>query len=342
MKAAVYYNNQDIRIEEMAVPKISSKEILVRVKACGVCGSDVMEWYRIKKAPLILGHEIAGEIEEVGKEVKGYKKGERVIIAHHVPCNKCYYCLSGHHTVCETLRKTNIDPGGFAEYVRVPEINVNYGIFLMPDTLSYEEGCFVEPLACVVRAQRVAGLRIGGSVLVLGSGIAGLLHIQLARIIGSTNIVAIDVSEYRLKAAKELGASYTLLAEQLTPDVAKEINKGRLFDTVILSTGAVQAIETMFNYVERGGTLLIFAPSPPDYHLKINFNELFWRNELKIVSSYAGAPYDYNVALELIASKRIDVQFMITHKLPLEKIKLAFELVAKAKESIKVIIENIK
>lgn len=339
MRAAVYYSNKDIRIEEIPIPKINEKEILLKVRACGVCGSDVMEWYRIKKAPLILGHEIAGEIVEIGKAIKGFREGDKVIVAHHVPCNKCYHCLNGHHTVCETLRKTNIDPGGFCEFVRIPEINTDRGVFLLPSSLSFEEGCFVEPLACVIRAQRIARLQPGQSVLVLGSGIAGLLHIQLAKATGATNIVAVDISNYRLEAAKRLGANYAMKPEEINQEKIKEINEGRLFDQVILSTGAVQAIENMFNYVERGGTILIFAPSPPDYFLKLNFNELFWRNELHIVSSYAGAPYDYYKALQLIASKRINAEAMITHKLPLEEIQLAFQLVAEAKNSIKVIIE---
>src|SRR3990172_5911721 len=174
MRVARWYNNKDVRVEEMPLPKISHGELLVLVEASGICGSDVMEWYRIDRAPLVLGHEIGGRVLAVGQGVTKYKVGDRVSVAHHVPCNTCHYCLSGHHTVCDTLRRTNFYPGGFAEYIRVPAINVDRGLFRLPEELSFEEGSFVEPLACVARGQRLAGLRPGQSVLVVGSGIAGI------------------------------------------------------------------------------------------------------------------------------------------------------------------------
>ena len=181
MRVAMYYNNKDVRLEEMPKPQIGASELLVKVIASGVCGSDVMEWYRIKQAPRVLGHEIAGEVVEVGNAVKQSKVGDRVFVSHHVPCNTCRYCLSGNHTVCETLHTTNFDPGGFAEYLRVPQINVDRGVFRLPDEMTFEDAVFIEPLACVARAQRLARLQPGQAVLVLGSGISGLLHIALAR-----------------------------------------------------------------------------------------------------------------------------------------------------------------
>ncbi|MEO0185669.1 MAG: alcohol dehydrogenase catalytic domain-containing protein, partial [candidate division WOR-3 bacterium] len=159
MRVAVYYNNHDIRIEERPLPEIGDNELLVKVIASGICGSDVMEWYRIKSAPRVLGHEIAGEIVRTGKGIKNFKIGDRVFVSHHVPCNVCRYCAKGYHTVCETLKKTNFDPGGFAEYLRVPEINVKFGTFLLPDKVSYEEGTFIEPLGCVIRGQRFAKMK---------------------------------------------------------------------------------------------------------------------------------------------------------------------------------------
>ena len=185
MRVAMYYNNRDIRIEELPRPEIGPEEVLIRIEASGICGSDVMEWYRIHKAPLVLGHEIAGQIVEVGAQVEKYHLGDRVAASHHVPCNTCHYCLSGHPTVCETLRRTNFYPGGFAEYVRLPAINVDRGIYPLPEDLSYEAATFIEPLACVLRAQQIARISPGQTVLVLGSGLAGLLHIQLARSLGS-------------------------------------------------------------------------------------------------------------------------------------------------------------
>jgi L-iditol 2-dehydrogenase len=170
VRVAVYYNNRDVRLEEMPRPRIGPGELLVKVIASGICGSDVMEWYRIKKAPRVLGHEIAGDIVEVGEGVTRYEVGDRVFVSHHVPCNTCRYCLSGQHTVCETLHTTNYDPGGFAEFLRVPAINVDRGVWVLPDDVSFEEGVFIEPLGCVVRAQRVARVQPGQTVLVQGSG----------------------------------------------------------------------------------------------------------------------------------------------------------------------------
>ena len=179
MRVAMYYSNKDIRVEEIPTPKIGPGELLLRVEASGVCGSDVMEWYRIHKAPLVLGHEIAGEVVEAGEGVTNYKVGDRVSASHHVPCNTCHYCLSGNHTACDTLRSTNFDPGGFAEFLRLPALNVDRGVYLLPDEVSFEEATFIEPLACVLRAQRRAKVEPGKTVLVLGSGIGGLLHIHL-------------------------------------------------------------------------------------------------------------------------------------------------------------------
>lgn len=339
MRVAVYYSNSDIRIEDRPVPKIGPREILVRIIASGICGSDVMEWYRIKKAPLVLGHEAAGEIVAVGKGVEQYKEGDRVFVAHHVPCNSCYYCLKGHHTVCETLRKTNFDPGGFAEYIRVPEINVDRGVYLLPEEVSYEEGTFVEPLACVVRGQRLAGMEPGNRVLVIGSGISGLLHIQLARSLGAGRIVATDVSDYRLEAALKFGADAVIHAKEKVPLRLREVNDGWLADLVVLCTGAPSAITQALQSVERGGALLFFAPADQGISLPIPVNDLFWRTEITLTSSYAGSQADHMVALELIRAGRVKVREMITHRLGLSETGLGFQLVANAQESIKVIIE---
>ena len=220
----MYYNNGDVRLEEMPTPKIGPGELLVRIEASGICGSDVMEWYRIKKAPLVLGHEIAGEIVEVGNGVERYKVGDRVAASHHVPCNTCHYCLGGHHTMCPTLRSTTFDPGGFAEYVRLPAINVDRGVYPLPDEVSYEEATFVEPLACVLRAQRIAGLRPGQSVLVVGSGMTGLLHINLARALGAGRIIATDITRYRLDAARRFGADDAIDARVDEKIIADNLN----------------------------------------------------------------------------------------------------------------------
>ncbi len=338
MRIAMYYSNRDIRIEEAPKPKIGAGELLVRVEASGICGSDVMEWYRINRVPLVLGHEIAGTVEEVGEGVKIYKKGDRVACAHHVPCGKCRYCLSGHETVCDTLRKTNFDPGGFCEYLRLPKINVDCGVFSLSDSVSFDEATFVEPLACVLRGQRLADMKPGQTILVAGSGIAGLLHINLAKAMGAGRIIATDISEYRLQAAKKFGANISINAREYSPDKLRGLNDGRLADLVIVSTGAPSAIEQALGSVERGGKILFFAPTDKDRKIQVSFNELFWRTEIGLASSYAASPADYKAALDLIAAKKLDVAAMITHRLKLAETGKGFKLVAEAADSIKVII----
>lgn len=339
MRVAMYYSNRDVRLEEMPIPKIGPGELLLRVEASGICGTDVMEWYRLNRVPLVLGHEVAGVVAEVGEGVKRYKKGDRISASHHVPCNTCHYCLSGHQTVCETLRKTNFDPGGFAEYIRLPAINVEQGVYLLPDEVSFEEATFIEPLACVLRGQRLAGMKPGMSVLVIGSGISGLLHIQMAGVNGASCIIATDIEDFRLKAAQQLGVDLALHAEEDVSNRLRQLNEGRLADLVILCTGAKSAIIQALQSVERGGTVLFFAATDKEVTVPLSINELFWRNEITLISSYAGSPQDHIEALELIRNRKINVKEMITHRLILAEIGLGFQLVAEAKESIKVIIE---
>jgi len=338
MRVAMYYHNRDVRLEEMPTPQIGPGELLVKVMASGICGSDVMEWYRIKKAPLVLGHEITGQIVKVGQGVERYQVGDRVFVSHHIPCNTCRYCLNGQHTVCETLHTTNYDPGGFAEYLRVPRLNVDRGVFLLPDEVSFEEGAFIEPLACVVRGQRVARLQPGQTVLVLGSGISGLLHIALACALGAGRIVATDINEYRLNAAQRLGAEVVIHAQEDVPARLRQANEGRLADLVIVCTGAFPAFIQALQSVDRGGTVLFFAPTEPGVDLPVPVND-FWRNSITLMPSYGNSPLDAVVAIELIRARRVPVREMITHRLSLAETGLGFQLVAEAGESIKVIIE---
>ena len=339
MRVAKWYNNRDVRVEEVPTPQIGRGELLMRVAASGICGSDVMEWYRLDRAPLVLGHEIAGEVIGVGEGIEQYREGDRVAVAHHVPCNTCHYCLSGHPTVCDTLRRTNFDPGGFAEYVRLPAINVDRGVFLLPDEVSFEEATFVEPLACVLRGQRRARLQPGQSVLVIGSGISGLLHVQLARALGAGLIVATDISDYRLEAAKRFGADVAIDADEYSPDRLREANQGCLADLAIVCTGAVPAITQALQSIERGGTVLFFAPTAPGITIPISINDLFWRTDITLTTSYAGSPADYAAALRLIHARRVPVREMITHRLGLAETGLGFQLVTEARDSLKVIIE---
>ncbi|MGQ9507768.1 MAG: zinc-dependent dehydrogenase [Thermodesulfobacteriota bacterium] len=338
MRVAMYYNNRDVRLEEMPTPPVDLGELLVKVLACGICGSDVMEWYRIKKAPRVLGHEISGEIVEVGKGIKNFKVGDRVFVSHHVPCNTCRYCLNGNHTLCDTLRTTNFDPGGFSEYIRVPKINVERGTFILPEEISFEEGVFIEPLACVLRGQRLARFKPGESVFVIGSGISGLLHIALARASGAGRIIASDLHEFRLQAARRFGADEVLLAKEVNPVKIREINRGFLPELIIVCAGSISAYRQALETVDRGGRILCFAPLEPELNFVLPFFN-FWNDGIILLSTYGGAPVDILQAIELIRSHRLPLQEMITHRLSLAQTGWGFQLVAESKESIKVIIE---
>jgi len=337
MRVAMYYNNRDVRLEELPVPKIGAGELLIRTRSSGICGSDLMEWYRIKKAPLVLGHEITGEVVEVGGGVEGFEIGDRVFSSHHVPCGECRYCLAGHQSVCDLLRTTHFDPGGFAEYIRVPEINVRLGTLRIPDTMSFDEGSFIEPLACVVRAQRFAGVGVGQTVLVIGSGISGLLHIQFARARGAARIIATDISDYRLKAALRFGADAAIHGAEDVPGRLRDLN-GRLADRVIVCTGAMPGIQQAVRCIDRGGTLLFFATTAAGVDVPIPLFD-YWRDEINVVTSYAGSGDDLKESLQLIRDHKVRVADMVTHRLSLAEAGLGFQLTASGQDSIKVILD---
>ncbi len=339
MRVAMYYNNRDIRVEEMPVPVCGRGELLMKVEASGICGSDVLEWYRIKKAPLVLGHEVAGQVIEVGKEVDAFREGDRIVAAHHVPCNSCPCCLAGYHTACETLRRTNFDPGGFSEYIRLPAINVDRGVFLIPDELSYEQGTFHEPLGCVLRALRTSRLRPGQNILVMGSGIAGLLMIHAARALGAGRILAVEPAPFRREMARDFGADEAISPEDDPIAHLRLLTRGRLADLVFICTAAEKAHYQALEASERGGKILFFALPDPKIEITFSVTDVFGRNGRTLTTSYGASPYDSWTALELMRSPHIRVEDMITHRLPLSDTAKGFQLVEKAQDSMKVIIQ---
>jgi len=323
MKVAIYYNNHDIKLEDIPQPKIGEGELLIKVKASGICGTDVMEWYRIQKAPRILGHEVSGDI--VQSKSDRFKVGERVFVSHHVPCNTCKYCLDDNHTACETLHQGNYDPGGYSEFIRIPKLNTEHGTYVLPENMSHEEGTMIEPLACAVRAQRIIGVKQGQTVLVLGSGLSGLLNIVIAKLKGA-RVLATDIDEYRLKKAKEFGANEVYTADKL-PQIKA--------DSVLLCTGALSAAQSAFNFIDKKGTLLLFAI--PNKNIELPSVDV-WRNEITITASYGAAPRDLEESIELIKDGKVDVKRFITHRLPFEQIQKGFDLVSSAKQSLKVVL----
>lgn len=339
MKIAMYYANDDVRLEEAPRPEPGPGEALMRVMACGICGSDVMQWYRRDKVPLVLGHEVAGVVEQVGKGTASLKVGDRVVAAHHVACDTCQYCRDNHQTVCDLLRSTNFHPGGMSQYLLLPQVNVQKGTFPMPEGMDFEQGTFVEPLACVLRGQKAARVSKGKSVLVIGSGISGALHVSLARALGAALVVSTDLDDFRLDMARKCGAHHTIRA---TDDVSarfRELSGSRSADAVILTAGTPQAIGQAFDTVDRGGTVLFFAPANEGAKVTLPVNRLFWKQEITLTSSYAASHAEHMEAMDLIASGRVNVEPMITHRLPLNRAQEGFRMVAGAGKSLKVIIE---
>jgi L-iditol 2-dehydrogenase len=334
VKVAVYYSNDDVRIEERPVPRIKDGEILVRMMASGICGTDVMQWYRTQKAPRVLGHEMAGEIVETGAGVEKFRKGDRVFVSHHVPCYQCRYCDAGNYTACKSLHTGNYDPGGFSEYIRVPEENVRFGTFLLPGAMTYEDAAMIEPLACVVSGQKDLGLKKGQTVVIIGSGISGLLHLQMAKMKG-TAVVATDIGAYRMNRASEFGADYVFNAADYSADILKGINNGMLADRVIVCAGAKQAADHAISSIDRRGKILFFAVSEGDITIP---SLRFWREEISISFSYGASPEDLREAMHLIEHGMVDVRKMITHRIPLSQIQKGFKLVSAGEESLKVVV----
>lgn len=335
MKVAVYFSNTDLRIEERPAPAISEDEILVRMMACGICGTDVMEWYRQQKAPRVLGHEMAGEVIAAGSRVKDLKKGDRVFVSHHVPCYECHRCRASDYTACEALHTGNYEPGGFSEYIRVPAMNVRHGTLLLPANVSFEEAAMIEPLACVVAGQGRARVESGHTALVIGSGVSGLLHIQMARLKGAA-VFATDINGYRLdKAAELIGADHVFHADAYSAGALKERNNGRLADRVIVCAGASQAVRHAVCSVDRRGTVLFFAVPREDISLP---SMGFWRDEITVMFSYGAAPGDLREALSLIEKGSVDVKRMVTHTVSLSEIQKGFALAAGGSGSLKVVV----
>ena len=275
MKVSMWYNNNDIRIEEVTTPSPGKGEMLVKVMSCGICGSDIVEWYRSPRAPLVQGHEVGVEVVKTGDGVNQYKKGDRLFIAPKIPCLKCSYCLKGHYPQCNVVKDRL--PGGFAEYILVPKELVTNGCYLLPDNVSYDQATFIEPLACVVRAQRLASIEEGQTVLILGSGMSGLLHTKLAKH-KKCKVMATDINKRRLEFAKSFGADYVADAASNILEEMISAN-GRKADTVIVTTSALPAFKQAWETVDMGGVVVLFAVPGPDKDVTVPIND-FWRKEI--------------------------------------------------------------
>ncbi len=333
MRIAVWYNNHDIRIEKTTRPVPGPHEMLVKVLACGLCGSDIVEWYRLPRAPLVPGHEICGEVVETGTAVETFQPGDRVFIAPKIPCLRCDYCKAGHYPVCPHVKERL--PGGLAEYIRVPAALVAGGTYRLPDAISADQSTFIEPLACVVRAQNLSKVAGHHTVMIFGCGMSGLLHIKLAKQKGC-RVVAIDIQPERLDYAVRCGADIVIDAGRDVPAQLLKKNHGKA-NVVMLCTSALSAIDQAWQCLDKGGRIVFFAVPDPDKPVTIPINA-FWMNEVAVLTSYYCGPPDIVKAMQLLETGRIQVDDLVTHRLPLAEIARGFELVLKGTESVKVII----
>jgi L-iditol 2-dehydrogenase len=340
MKAALYHSIDDIRIEDVPKPKIGADEILVHMKACGICGSDLMDWYLRSRAPLVLGHEPAGIIAEAGKNAKDFKVGERVFVHHHVADLTCHYCINGDYTMCAQFGQTHLDPGGFAEYFRVPAPNLQVDTLKLPANVSYEEATLIEPIGCCIRAQNKIGVQKGYSIAIIGAGPGGMIHSMLAKLSGATTVLIADFIDYRLKMAKRFGADVAVNPQKENlVEKMRAATDGRGADVVIVTAPDVKVVEDSVQIVRRGGRILLFAPTQPDQHARLSPHRLFF-SEITVVPSYSVSHVETRTALQLISSGRIKAKDLITHRFPLDRIQEGFQTAAKSKECLKVVVLN--
>jgi len=333
VRAAVYHGEGRLAVQELPEPEAGPGELVVRVRACGLCGSDLMGWYQDPRAPVVLGHEPAGEVLEAG-DGAAFPVGARVFVHHHVPCMTCRLCRAGRHTLCARFRRTAIEPGGLAERVRVPAEIADTDVLALPDHLPDWAATLVEPLACVVRGQRLAGLAAGDRVAVVGAGAMGLLEVQAALAAGAGPVAAVEPRAERRELAGRLGARPVPVAD---PGVVADALDGELADRVFVCTSDRRAIADALALAAPAGVVQLFAPTPPGEAVPLDLGSIFFR-EVSIQSTYSAGPHDTRAALELLAAGAVDAGALISHRLPLAEVEEAFRL-ARSGEALKVVIE---
>jgi L-iditol 2-dehydrogenase len=334
VRAAVYHGPGDVRIEDLAPPSPGPGEVLVAMRACGICGSDLMEWYLAPRVPLVLGHEPVGVVVDAGESVNAElpAPGQRVFVHHHVPCGDCELCRRGHETLCDGFKQTRIVPGGFSELILVPARNAALDLLAVGDEVSDAAATAIEPLACCVRGLRRAGVGAETRLLVVGGGQMGLLTAQAALACGARVVVA-EPLEPRRAVARELGA------EGVAPEVpAVEAALGAPPTVVMLCTGSVGAWDFAVAAAGRGAVIQLFAPAGPGQRREFAVDDVFFR-ELEIQASYSAGPRDTREALALIASGAVRPDRLVTHRFELARTAEALAT-ARSREGIKVIVTS--
>src|SRR3989449_3096642 len=325
-------------ITEVPVPRLQSGEVLIKLAAAGICGTDIEKVHGAYGPGGILGHEVSGTIASVGDGVIDLRKSDRVIAHHHVPCYNCESCQHGDHTMCDLFKKTNFDPCGLADYFRVPEANVPRGaVVRLPPEISFEEGSMIEPTACCVGALDKAGVNPGDNVLVVGLGPTGLTQIQLLRKMGAAKIIGVDILPHRLEMARKLGADESIDAS--SRDVPEQVTKSTRVgvDLVIVSTGNQKAIQPALASIRKGGKLLLFGAPVQGSIISLDVGALFSR-QISIVSSYSCIESDIHRALGFLAKGDIDLRSMVTDRFALREAPKALEHARTSRTAVKTVI----
>lgn len=340
MKAARIAGKGIVSLQDVPVPQIGPGELLVRMRACGICGTDLEKVRGDSITAPVLGHEVAGVVEQVGTNVADLSVGDRVAVHHHVSCGHCYYCKNGFETLCEDYPKSNLDPCGLAEGFRVPQVLVKGGaVHRLPDSISFEEGSQAEPIACCIRALDKVGVRAGSTAAIFGVGPVGLSHLQLLKSFGASAVYAVDLVRKRLDYALRLGAE--LAFDPTTDDPARAISllTGEMgVDLAIVATANLKALESAFDTVRKGGTVLQFGAPTKGSRFTLDMGRMFLR-EVRFQSSYSTSETEMQMALELMASGRIKPSEIVTDRLPLSHAVDALALAERA-DAVKVIVEN--
>ena len=339
MKAAVLYRVRDLRLEDVMTPKIKDDEVLIRIHATGICGTDIHiyrgEWKT--RMPIILGHEFSGVIAEIGRGVSNLNVDDPVVAEPNIPCGSCYFCrMSERNYFCENLQAVGVTiNGAFAEYVKIKAANV----YRLPKDLSLEEAALIEPLACCIRGVDQAGIRIGDTVAIIGAGPIGLILLQLAKLAGASMLIQTDMEDARLKMARKLGADYVInITEEDPVKAIKRLTNGYGTDVAIEAVGSPKAITQAMRATRRGGRLNIFGVSPQDAVWEVKPFELYDK-ELTITTSYR-SPFTFQRAVKMVSSRKVKLKPLISHVFRLEEIQRAFEVAEKRLEdAVKVLVK---
>lgn len=334
--AAIYYAPGDLRLEDVPLPPLGRGEMLVRIKACGLCPGEIMDWYMARKAPVPLGHEPVGEVVEAADGV-AFRPGARVFVHHHAPCLACHFCRRGDFVQCATWRPRRLIPGGLATYAIVQAPAVASDVVPLPDALSDDVATFVEPLACVVKSVGRARVRDGDHVLVIGLGVMGLLHLLAMRALAApAQLLAADRVPDRLARGASVADRVIDVSQISLVSAVTEATGGRGADVVVVGPGSVEALEAGRQATAPGGTLVMFTPASPDTVWPLPAHDVFFR-ETTIVPSYSAGPHDTREAVRLL-SGGLPVEPLITHRLSLRDAAAAYTLVRAAGPALKVVV----